>query len=370
MNKPNISVSALLERIESEAQIADGRTVQLCRDPNGNYWVVDGAERVLPLRQFAAECRAAGREFAARERAEALRRHRSPREGGVRAPREGPPTDRHETRARAIAAQKKRPPRGGLSPDAKNAQLTCWIPASIQPAPPASGFCRFQISSNCCGAWPSSSRMRPENRMLAQCMPLSVTSSSRRGVQRHHVGVLPRAAALVDVALEVLVHLVGDELADAPDVAAIIRHLQREEALLRFAQEPVGVEIRRDLRRELALEARHRDPAAGLRRRRRGHRLVAEAGELHAAGRACARGFMNARATSDTTTTAASPSRTAIMTEPRWSPSSQARPRPAARPASAPIQGLIGFLAAAAPADWAGAACCAAGGVAGFSGRA
>ena len=74
MNKPNISVSALLERIESEAQIADGRTVQLCRDPNGNYWVVDGAERVLPLRQFAAECRAAGGEFAARERAEALRR--------------------------------------------------------------------------------------------------------------------------------------------------------------------------------------------------------------------------------------------------------------------------------------------------------
>ena len=73
MNKPNISVSALLERIESEAQIADGRTVQLCRDPNGNYWVVDGAERVLSLRQFAAECRAAGREFAARERAEALR---------------------------------------------------------------------------------------------------------------------------------------------------------------------------------------------------------------------------------------------------------------------------------------------------------
>ncbi len=87
-------------------------------------------------------------------------------------------------------------------------------------------------------------------------------------------------------------------------------------------------------------------------------------------GAACARGFMNARAMSETTTTAASPSRTAIMTEPRLSPNSQARPRPAARPASAPIQGLIGFLAPAAAAVEAGAACCAAGGVTGLSGKA
>ena len=74
MNKPDISLTTLLERIESEAQIADGRTVRLCRDASGNYWVVDGAERVVALREFAGECRIAAREFCARERAEALRR--------------------------------------------------------------------------------------------------------------------------------------------------------------------------------------------------------------------------------------------------------------------------------------------------------
>jgi hypothetical protein len=74
MNKPDISLTTLLERIESEAQIADGRTVRLCRDASGNYWVVDGAERVVSLREFAGECRIAAREFCARERAEALRR--------------------------------------------------------------------------------------------------------------------------------------------------------------------------------------------------------------------------------------------------------------------------------------------------------
>ena len=74
MNKQSISVTTLLERIESEAQIADGRTLRLCRDASGNYWVVDGAERVVSLREFAGECRIAAREFCARERAEALRR--------------------------------------------------------------------------------------------------------------------------------------------------------------------------------------------------------------------------------------------------------------------------------------------------------
>jgi hypothetical protein len=74
MNKPDISLTTLLERIESEAQIADGRTVRLCRDASGNYWVVDGAERVVSLREFAAECHVAGRAFAARERAETFRR--------------------------------------------------------------------------------------------------------------------------------------------------------------------------------------------------------------------------------------------------------------------------------------------------------
>jgi hypothetical protein len=74
MNKPAISVPTLLERLESEAQIANGQTVRLCRDPNGNYWVIDGTERVVSLREFAGECNIAAREFCAVRRAEALRR--------------------------------------------------------------------------------------------------------------------------------------------------------------------------------------------------------------------------------------------------------------------------------------------------------
>ena len=69
------------------------------------------------------------------------------------------------------------------------------------------------------------------------------------------------------------------------DVAPIVRHLQGDEALLRFPQERIGIEVGRHLRRELALEARHRDATRGLRRRRRGDGLVAEARVLHAAGR-------------------------------------------------------------------------------------
>lgn len=74
MNTPAISLTTLLERLESETRTADGRTVRLCRDPNGNYWVVDGAERVVSLNAFATECRSAAREFCARERAETFRR--------------------------------------------------------------------------------------------------------------------------------------------------------------------------------------------------------------------------------------------------------------------------------------------------------
>src|SRR5262245_14524178 len=74
MNNSAFTVTKLLERVESESQIADGRTVRLCRDPNGSYWVVDDAERVVPLNQFAAECRSAARHFAAMERGEFLRR--------------------------------------------------------------------------------------------------------------------------------------------------------------------------------------------------------------------------------------------------------------------------------------------------------
>ena len=44
MNKPGTSVTALLERLESEFETADGRTARLCRDARGNYWVIEGAQ--------------------------------------------------------------------------------------------------------------------------------------------------------------------------------------------------------------------------------------------------------------------------------------------------------------------------------------
>jgi hypothetical protein len=74
MNKPGISVTALLERLESEFEIADGRTVRLCGDTRGNYWVIDGAERVVSLKEFVDECRFAAHEIRALERAEAMRK--------------------------------------------------------------------------------------------------------------------------------------------------------------------------------------------------------------------------------------------------------------------------------------------------------
>jgi hypothetical protein len=74
MTKPMNSLTTLLERIEGELQTADGRTVRVCRDPSGNYWVVDDAERVVPLNVFAAECSLAAREYCARARAEEMER--------------------------------------------------------------------------------------------------------------------------------------------------------------------------------------------------------------------------------------------------------------------------------------------------------
>ena len=73
MNKPTTTLAMLLEQVESEITTANGRTVRLCRDPRGNYWVVDDAERVMSLSAFVAECNDAAREFAAQARAEAFR---------------------------------------------------------------------------------------------------------------------------------------------------------------------------------------------------------------------------------------------------------------------------------------------------------
>jgi hypothetical protein len=73
MTNSSISLTSLLERLESEINTADGRTVRLCRDASGSYWVVDGAERVVSLSEFAADCAPAARQLCERERAKALR---------------------------------------------------------------------------------------------------------------------------------------------------------------------------------------------------------------------------------------------------------------------------------------------------------
>lgn len=73
MNQTSISVSALLERFESELQTADGRTVKVCRDAYGNFWVVDGAERVVSVSEFASDCSGEARKLCERERAKAFR---------------------------------------------------------------------------------------------------------------------------------------------------------------------------------------------------------------------------------------------------------------------------------------------------------
>jgi hypothetical protein len=73
MNKPDNSLSTLLEQLESEWEAADGRTMRLCRDARGRYWVIDEAERVVPLAEFADDYHARSRSVVARERAVALR---------------------------------------------------------------------------------------------------------------------------------------------------------------------------------------------------------------------------------------------------------------------------------------------------------
>ena len=75
MNKPgSISVTALLERVEYEIETANGRTARVCRDERGDIWVVDDAERVVSLYDFADECHHAARELCAIGRGESFRR--------------------------------------------------------------------------------------------------------------------------------------------------------------------------------------------------------------------------------------------------------------------------------------------------------
>lgn len=73
MTNPGISLASLLERLESELQTADGRIARLCRDANGNYWVIDGAERVVSLNEFASDCGIRARQLCERERSKVFR---------------------------------------------------------------------------------------------------------------------------------------------------------------------------------------------------------------------------------------------------------------------------------------------------------
>lgn len=73
MKKPGISVSKLLERTEYEIETANGRTARVCRDERGDFWVVDGAERVVLLFEFADQCQVAAPARAAVARGDVLR---------------------------------------------------------------------------------------------------------------------------------------------------------------------------------------------------------------------------------------------------------------------------------------------------------
>jgi len=73
MTKPSLSLTALLEGFESEINTADGRIARLCRDANGNYWVIDGAERVVSLNEFASDCGSRARQLCERERSKVFR---------------------------------------------------------------------------------------------------------------------------------------------------------------------------------------------------------------------------------------------------------------------------------------------------------
>ncbi|MFO1363070.1 MAG: hypothetical protein U1F45_11425 [Burkholderiales bacterium] len=73
ISKQTRSVPILLERIESELQTADGRNVRICRDAQGDFWVVDAAARIIALGDFAADCARVARRSRARARAQAMR---------------------------------------------------------------------------------------------------------------------------------------------------------------------------------------------------------------------------------------------------------------------------------------------------------
>jgi hypothetical protein len=66
-------IAALIERFDSELQTADGRTIKVCRDANGNFWVIDDAERVMSLNEFASDLAPQARQLCERERAQAMR---------------------------------------------------------------------------------------------------------------------------------------------------------------------------------------------------------------------------------------------------------------------------------------------------------
>jgi hypothetical protein len=66
-------ISALIESLESEFQTADGRTIKVSRDANGNFWVIDDAERVMSLSEFASDLAPQARQLCERERAQAMR---------------------------------------------------------------------------------------------------------------------------------------------------------------------------------------------------------------------------------------------------------------------------------------------------------
>src|SRR2546427_3027370 len=103
----------------------------------------------------------------------------------------------------------------------------------------------------------------------------------KRSIQSHHVGLL-RARMRDDVAFQRVEHVLGRDLAQPREVAAVVRFLQAQEVAPGLLEKALDVEARRNIGDELAAVIRlHTRVPGKLRGRRCSHGLVAETGVLY-----------------------------------------------------------------------------------------
>ena len=112
------------------------------------------------------------------------------------------------------------------------------MPASSQPVEPSAGFTRFHTSvkASACGARRLAHRAGEAH---ARPVPVALGDELEQvRLEPHHVGLLLRAQIL----LQLVVELVGGELADVLESTVVVRRLQLEEVHFRGAQEAGSIE--------------------------------------------------------------------------------------------------------------------------------